>query len=345
VHTGAAGDLLVLNQAFASGRQSESTVDTVAQWLAKRLPDEPTTLPGLTFGRAGTALALVRAGELLADPALTATGRELARRLPTSWPVPDVFHGVAGAGMALLRLSTGDDEFRARARRCADELLTSMLPGRVGWTATGESVMAGTSHWGFAHGVAGIGTFLLEAGLATGDRRYVDTAGRCATTLAEIADRDGDAAFWPSGEPDEHADTVRLTGLCSGSNGVGTFLLRFFAATGDRVAGELARAAAVAVRCANWTAQPVWCHGLPSDGDFLLDCADVFAEPRYRDWATDTAEVIAARSVLVNGHRLTPDESGGVVAAYANGFAGSLSFLLRLRHGGDRPLLGPVNRP
>ena len=72
-------------------------------------------------------------------------------------------------------------------------------------------------------------------------------------------------------------------------HGAGTFLLRYFTATGDEEAGELARAAAVAVRCANWTAPPLWCHGLASDGDFLLECADVFGDPRYRDWAAEVA--------------------------------------------------------
>jgi hypothetical protein len=131
-----------------------------------------------------------------------------------------------------------------------------------------------------------------------------------------------------------------LTGLCNGSSGVGTFLLRYFAATGDGVARELAEAAAVAVRCANWTSHPVWCHGLASDGDFLLDCADVLAQPRYRDWAVDTAAVLATRAVPRGGRLLTPDEGGEVVAAFGNGYAGPLSFLLRLRHGGDRLLIG-----
>jgi rhamnogalacturonyl hydrolase YesR len=346
VHTGAAGQLIALNQALRAGRgeQIESTVDTTARWLAKRLVDEPKLLPGMTFGRAGTALALVEAGTLLDDARLTATGLGLARRLPTSWPVLDVFHGVAGAGIALLRLwrLTDDPEFLDRARRCAAGVLAEMRigDGLVTWTATGDFILAGKTHWGFAHGVAGIGTFLVEAGLATGDARYTDAARLCVATLAEIADHDGPAAFWPSGEPDVNADTRRMTGLCSGSSGVGTFLLRFFAATGESTAKDLAKAAAFAVRCANWVAPPVWCHGLASDGDYLLDCAQVFGEARYRDWAVDTADIIAARTVLVDGRALTPDETGGTVVSYGNGFVGPLSFLLRLRHGGDRPMFG-----
>ena len=341
---GAAGVLAVLNQAVRAGALADmSIVDTVARWLAGRLDAEPKVLPGLLFGRAGTAITLFDSGTLLDDTSITAAGLELARRLPVRWPIPDVFHGLAGAGMARLRLwrATGSAELLDGARVCADEVLGAMRADgeRVSWTATGDTMLAGEVHWGFAHGVAGIGCFLLDVFEATGDERYADVARRCAQTLAGVVDRDGAAAFWAGGEPDESADTVRLTGLCNGSSGVGTFLLRYFAVTGSASARELAEAAAVAVRCANWTAHPVWCHGLPSDGDFLLDCADVLGEPRYRDWAVDTAAVIAARAVVRDGRRLTPDESGNVTASFGNGYVGALSFLLRLRHGGERPLI------
>lgn len=345
VQLGAPGVLAVLNQAVRAGHpNARSIMDTTARWIIGRLDAEPKVLPGLLFGRAGTAVTLFESGKLLGDSSISAAGLELAQRLPTRWPIPDVFHGVAGAGLALLRLwrATGSPELLDRARECADEVLGAMRADgeRVSWTATGESMLAGEVHWGFAHGVAGIGSFLLEAAEITGDQRYSDVARRCAGTLADVVDRDGAAAFWAGGEPDENADTVRMTGLCNGSSGVGTFLLHYFAATGSTTARELAEAAAVAVRCANWTAHPLWCHGLASDGDFLLDCAGVLGEPRYRDWAEETAEVIAARTVVRGGRRLTPDESGNVVASFGNGYAGALSFLLRLRHGGERQLIG-----
>jgi tRNA A-37 threonylcarbamoyl transferase component Bud32 len=345
VQLGAAGVLLVLNQAARAGALTDlSVVDSTARWVAGRLDDEQKVLPGLLFGRAGTAITLFESGELLGDPAIRDAGLTLAHRLPTRWPIPDVFHGVAGAGMAHLRLwrATGAGELLTHALECADEVLDAMRTDgdRVSWSATGETQLAGERHWGFAHGVAGIGGFLLDLADATGDERYADVARRCAETLVAVVDRDDAAAFWAGGEPAESADTVRLTGLCNGSSGVGTFLLRYFAMTGSVLARELARAAAFAVRCANWTAHPVWCHGLPSDGDFLLDCADVLGEPRYRDWAAETAEVIAARAVVRDGRRLTPDESGNVVASFGNGYVGALSFLLRLRHGGERLLIG-----
>ncbi len=344
VHIGPPGVLLVLNQALRAGYDVTETASATARWIVDRLPGEPRVLPGLLFGRAGTAVTLAETGALLEESTFIEAGLTLAARLPTRWPVPDVYHGTAGAGLALLSLwhATGDRDLLTAAVRCADGLLEDVqIDGeQVTWTATSDFVLAGKTHWGFAHGVAGIGTFLTEAGGATGDGRYVEVARRCVSTLAAIADHDGDAAFWRSGEPDEGADNVRLTGLCSGSTGVGMFLLRHFALTGEAVSGELAASAASAVRSALGTALPVWCHGLAGSGDFLLDCAEVLGDPRYREWAEEAAELIGAHAVRHHGRFLLPDESGALVSAYGNGFGGPLSFLLRLRHGGPRPLLG-----
>jgi lantibiotic modifying enzyme len=125
---------------------------------------------------------------------------------------------------------------------------------------------------------------------------------------------------------------------CSGSSGVGTFLARLWRATGHERARELAEAAASAVREARWHMSTAVCHGLPGDGEFLLDMADLLGEQRYRGWADEIAACLDARSVVRNGLLLIPDESGSDVSAgYGTGLSGVLSFLLRLRHGGPRP--------
>ena len=90
----------------------------------------------------------------------------------------------------------------------------------------------------------------------------------------------------------------------------------------------MVEAAAGAIRCANWASYPVWCHGLASNGDFLLGCEAVLGDPRYRAWARDTADVIGAHAVRRGGRLLIPDENGDLLAALGNGYSGPLSFLL-----------------
>lgn len=65
-----------------------STVAEAAAWLDERLFDVPRLLPGLCFGRSGTAWALYDAAELLGDGAMAGRAIALAERLPVRWRAP-----------------------------------------------------------------------------------------------------------------------------------------------------------------------------------------------------------------------------------------------------------------
>ena len=280
-------------------------VRRVADWIDARWSAEPTLLPGLYFGRSGTAWALYDAACRLGDERLAERAKHLAKRVPVLWPNPDVCHGAAGAGMTQLRMwqVTAELDFRDRLTQCADGLVCAAEErgGAVVWPipANFESELAGLTHLGFAHGVAGVGSFLLAAGLALGRLDYVDVAQAAGATLQEAAQVDNEAAWWPSGE--EGGDKIRLTHWCSGSSGVGTFLIRLGLATGNREFRELAEKAAVAVRRDRWQSSPVACHGLAGDGEFLLDLATALEESRYRRWAEELAACIFARNALWDG--------------------------------------------
>jgi lantibiotic modifying enzyme len=287
--------------------------------------------------------ALFDAAMLLGDATLARRALDLALTMPVRSPNPDVCHGTAGAGMAQLHLwaATGDAAFGARVRICADALLAAATwhDGMVRWQIPRDfdSALAGLTHYGFAHGVAGIGAFLLAAGRATREPHYLHAADAAAATLHAVAIREGDAAWWPTGEEPDPAVPTRMPHWCSGSSGVGTFLVRHWQATGTGRSRELAEAAAVAVRESRWHMSSASCHGLPGDGEFLLDLADLLGEPRYRGWAAELAACLDARAVLRGRSRVVPDETGhDVSAGYGTGLSGVLSFLLRLRHGGSR---------
>lgn len=300
--------------------------------------DEP-LLPGLYFGRAGAAWALHDAGQLLDDTVLTDAARALADRLPVRWPNPDVTHGMAGAGLAHLHLwqRTGDPTLRERLVQYADAVVEAAQrgPRGISWPVpvSFTSRFAGTTHYGFAHGTAGIGYFLLAAGQATGQDAYLRLASEAGEALCAVAHLDGDAATWPI--TTDRADT--MVHWCNGSSGVGTFLLRLWAATGERRYADLAAAAARAVHQARWQSLPAACHGLAGNGEFLLDAAELLDTPLYREWATDLAELLYVRHAVADGRAVVPDETGRMFSAdYNTGLAGVLAFLLRLRLGGGR---------
>ncbi|WP_369394700.1 class IV lanthionine synthetase LanL [Streptomyces sp. CG1] len=338
---GAAGVLGVLARALRAepGAELREAVATAAGWIVRRTGREPRALPGLYFGRSGTAWALLDAAEALGDETLADTAADLAQRIPLGWPNPDICHGSAGAGMTQLRFweATGDQDFLRRAGEAAESVAAAAVrrDDRLLWPIPRDwpSNLAGLVHYGFAHGVAGTGTFLLAAGRATGESAYMELAEEAAQTLLATAHHDDGAAYWTAGP----SGGARKTNWCSGSSGIGTFLLRLWQQNGDARLRASAEAAAIAVRRTRWHTGTAQCHGLAGDGEFLLDLAQACGQPQHIRWAEQLAVALHTRHTIRDGRVLAPDETGtSVVTDYGTGLSGVLAFLLRLRDGGPR---------
>ncbi len=364
VQHGAAGALAVLVRAAETAALPDdvrstavSTTRAAADWIVRRLATDHAELPGLYFGRAGTAWALRDAAVLLDDPALSRYADDLALRLPVRWANPDVCHGAAGAGFMHLRMAADrpGTPFPERVRQCARGLVDAGRPAPEGvlWPVPEDfdSAFAGRASLGYAHGAAGIGAFLLAAARMTGERAFHEAAVQAGRTLAATARREHSgevpgrggpvAAWWPQypGNP----EPARSVHWCSGSSGIGTFLIRLWQATGDVTALDLALAAGEAVLRARWRGTTAACHGLAGEGEFLLDLAQATDSRRFLTGARTLASLLTARSTTREGLCVPLDETGyGCGAGYGTGVSGVLAFLLRLRHGGTRLWAAPV---
>ncbi|MFF0478758.1 class IV lanthionine synthetase LanL [Streptomyces sp. NPDC004284] len=352
---GAAGGAGVLLQAWerrgSLGLDEErwyEALSAACRWYDRALDADARVVPGLHFGHAGIAWTAYELAAAVGDTATAGRALDLARRLPVRWPNPDVTHGLAGGGTALLHLwrRTGDPVLERRWKDCADGLALAAERfedesgrGQVGWRVREvfpEARDRGTFH-GFAHGTAGICSFLLAAAQsgADGPARTLAEAGGRALVAAALADGPSPAAFWGE-SPDEPPH--RRPHWCHGSAGVGTFLLRLWQATGAPEYRVHAERAALAVARSAPYAPVGHCHGLSGFGHFLLDMADAFADPGYREQAEACAELIEVRHARRAGRRLLPSDSGLEVGFdHAGGMAGALGFLIRLRHGGPGP--------
>ncbi|ARZ72017.1 Serine/threonine protein kinase [Streptomyces albireticuli] len=347
VQLGAAGVLAVLDRAVRSGAHPEAgpVLRTAAHWLDERLTLPSRILPGLYFGRSGAVWALHDAARTLGDRALAERAREYALRIPLDWHNPDICHGLAGAGLAQLRLwrTTGDPRFADRASECADRLLRlTTRPGARGvdWPLGPghRAELAGSASYGFGHGVAGQAAFLLVVGRDLGRPELVEIAAAGGHALCAVAEREGDAARWPKGPG--RTERMGLDFWCHGASGIGTLLVRLWRATGETAFREYAERAAVAVHRDRWRLGPGTCHGVAGNAHLLLDLADATGRERYRAWAAEAADCLYLRAARRDGRLLVPDETlREVHASYHVGLAGALDFLLRLAHGGGRPWL------
>jgi hypothetical protein len=347
---GAAGPLAALTRVgqFVDDTSLRSTVAQAAAWIDERLYSVPRLLPGLCLGRSGTAWALHDAGRLLGEERLIARAVELAKQLPIRWHLPDVTHGLSGTGLAHLHLwqATADAELLDRALSCAEAVLAATRRDGDAWTwpisQDTNSQLAGANRYGFAHGVAGVGTFLLAAAAAAAKRdqaeaadRFMDAALGAGRTLADAAQVCGDATVrWPL---EVHGEPVTQGSWCNGAVGIGTFLIRLWAASGEQRFRSLAEGAAATAFSRRWQASVGACCGVSGQGHFLLDLAEFTGDESFRTQARHLAAVLHAQRGEHDGVELPwPSPMG---AGYAQGAAGVLDFLTRLRHGGRRPWL------
>lgn len=336
---GAAGVLGVLVRYFDTDHSDRiaTALATTAEWIERRLDRDSFRPPGLYFGQAGIAWALCDAARALGDSGLADRATQMALRLPTEWPNPDITHGTAGIGLTSLHFwqHTGDERFAQRAARSAEALLASAMaePRGLSWQTPEnfDSLFAGDSFYGFAHGTAGIGYFLLAASRLRPDCLAV--AEKAADALYDTAITTGVGARWTEGK---FPDDTPMHYWCSGSAGVGTFLLRQYEVTGDERARTVAEMAAQASVEFSWPGPVGQCHGLAGNAEFLLDMAKILGEPRYQQRAGELARTIYARRFYRQQRAVFPDDEGTVSAEWASGLSGLLAFLLRLRYGGAR---------
>ncbi|GAA4242234.1 class III lanthionine synthetase LanKC [Actinomadura meridiana] len=344
---GAAGVLGALVRCYeqTSDPRLPDVVARAARWILDRLDDGTARPAGLYFGTAGAAWAVLDTGLALGDRDLVDGALAVADRLPTSLPGPDITHGTSGLGLTALHLwaRTGRDEYVERAVAAADALTAGVEArgGRLSWStpAQHESKLAGRRYYGYAHGVAGVGHFLAACARATDRDDYRALAVTVAENLLDEATGTERSASWGAGPGD--APTAPY--WCHGAAGIGGFLARLGAWTGDARFVRAAERAARSVLDHRWRATLGQCHGLAGNGDFLLDLAALTGDDRHRDAAWRLAEIILSGRAYRDGTVVFPDEFGQVSTTWGDGMGGVLAFLLRLRHGTSR--LWAADRP
>ncbi|MFG2949533.1 class IV lanthionine synthetase LanL [Streptomyces adustus] len=338
VQQGAAGVLAVLTRYFelTGDPRLPDLLRTAGHWIVDRT-DTRSIRPGLHFGGRGIAWALYDAGRAVDERALTDHALALALAPLERTPSYDITHGCAGSGLAAAHLwqRSGDPRLAELVVDAADRLAAAAQsePSGVSWPVPAEAVSkeAGKRYLGFAHGTAGIGSFLLAAAAVSRRVEHMELAVAAGEHLVANAVMVGQTAQWPA----QATDVPTAPYWCHGSAGIGSFLVRLWQQTGDKRFVDLAHGAAHAVVERASRAAVAQCHGLAGNGDFLLDMADATGDPAYRAMAEDVARLIVCERAHRDSHVVFPNEYGDVSTSWSDGAAGILAFLLRTRHTTD----------
>ncbi|WP_333774042.1 class IV lanthionine synthetase LanL [Streptomyces sp. IBSBF 3136] len=339
VQQGAAGVLAVLTRYFelTGDPRLPEVISAAGGWIVART-DTRSIRPGLHFGGRGIAWALYDAGRAVADRRLTDHALALALAPLEPTPSHDITHGTAGSGLAAAHLwhRTGDARLAELVVDAADRLAAAAQPepSGVSWPVPAEAVSqeAGKRYLGFAHGSAGIGSFLLAAAHVSGRPEHLELAVAAGEHLVANAVTVGEGAQWPA----QATDPPTAPYWCHGSAGIGSFLIRLWQRTGDDRYTGLARGAAHAVMERASRAAVAQCHGLAGNGDFLLDMANATGEAPYHAMAENLARLIVCERAHRTTHVVFPNEYGEISTSWSDGAAGILAFLLRTRHHDSR---------
>lgn len=297
---------------------------------------EPLPIPGLYAGDAGVAVALLRAGQALADASLIeAAGQRAADMSRQPHTLSEMFLGTAGRVRAHLLLwdETGAEEQLRHAVSGGEELLSRSrdVPGRGSLWPEGTDG-APVAFLGYAHGAAGIGDALLDLFDATEDGRFLSAAERVSRVLLSNAIQvleDGSGLDWPRsiGEPPAGPQ------WCHGAAGVGAFLANFHRYDESGASLEAARAAAATVATIGKTLGPTQCHGLAGSIEFLIDMFQVTGDEGFVEEAARTAHVLDAFALESDGNLMWRGDSRREVdPGYLTGYGGIAVALLRLAH-------------
>ncbi|MFY9823013.1 MAG: class III lanthionine synthetase LanKC [Thermoanaerobaculia bacterium] len=317
--------------AHAIRAMGKEVPERVVDWILQPTSDRDTYPPGLYIGLAGIAWTVLDLGR-----------RETAQRIlalshnhPLAQQSFDLFHGVAGAGLANLKffLELKDELYLTKAIAAGELLIKSRREGDKGlyWTSEDQVPL------GLAHGPSGISLFLLYLYFACGREEFLDSGIRALDydLNSGVATRDGGLSWR---RYDDEASII-YPYWRFGSAGIGMALVRYYSLLGDeryrdpieKIFLDLNRKYAV---------YPGLFIGLAGVGETLLDFHRFTGEARFQQAAYRIATGLSFfRIERDEGLAFPGDGLIKICCDLATGSAGVGRFFHRLIHGGPTPMV------
>lgn len=299
----------------------------VLDWILQPTSNRDSYPPGLYVGLAGIAWAMLDLGRQEEAKRMLA----LSHRHPLRKEAHDLFHGVAGCGLANLHffLALEDELYLDQAIEAGEMLLAARLDTEQGicWPSKGELPL------GFASGGSGISLFLLYLSRASGREDFLAAGiGALDHDLERgVATREGGLSW----RRHDNGASIIYPYWQYGSAGVGMALIRYHRLLGgeryqaflDKIFLDLNRKYAV---------YPGLFIGLTGIGETLLDFHRFTGEDRFLRAAYRVATGLSLfRIERPEGLAFPGDGLTKICCDLATGSAGVGRFFHRLVHGGQ----------
>lgn len=320
---------------ITQNRQYHQYAREVLEWILNHTPYVSGETPeSLYFGYGAVPWALAQTADALEDKPLLRVAENLALEMTRHDPVQtNISHGAAGLGLMLLEVHHlgGCAELLTRADELGEMILQQEKRTKDGlsmWEVKDKSEKKIHHSYGFSHGVAGIGYFLLALAKLTGKDEYYSAVKRIVHTLERTScEGKNGVRLWPASPEKPDALWVHW---CNGSAGIGRFLLTAAEALQDQGCYRLGQQAADAVARSTIFASFGQCHGIAGNGDFLLTANRIFPgryEAKLKEY---TQSLYVLRSDGQEDLWMWPlEDMESFSPDYMTGYMGIYSFLLR----------------
>jgi predicted Ser/Thr protein kinase len=300
--------------------------DTVLDWILARNRNPQRYPPGLYVGLAGIAWAMLDLGlEREAREVLASTFEH-----PLLYDSADVYHGLAGWGMANLKFfaETQDELYLRKAEEAGNFLLNTSEDdeekGRY-WKSDGEIPL------GYGHGASGVSLFLLYLYLAGGGEQFLATGIRALDfDLNNATPNLEDGLSWKRAlDP----TNIMYPYWRYGSAGVGTAVVRYYRLLGGERYREVLEKIFIDTN-RKYAVYPGFFLGLSGLGEFLLDLYQCTNERHHLDGAYRVASGLSLFKIeKERGVAFPGDTLRRISCDYGTGSAGIGHFLHRLTRG------------
>lgn len=320
---------------LTQNRQYHQYAREVLEWILNYTPYVHEATPvSLYFGYGAVPWALAQTAAALDDKPLLCIAENLALEITRQDPVQtNISHGAAGLGLMLLEVNHlgGCTELLTRADELGDMILHQEKQTEDGlsmWEVKEKSGKQSHHSYGFSHGIAGIGYFLLALAKLTGKDKYYSAVKRIVYTLERTSyEGENGERLWPASPEKPDALWVHW---CNGSAGIGRFLLTAAEVLQDPVCFRLGQQAADAVARSTIFASFSQCHGIAGNGDFLIMANRCFPgryEAKLKEY---TRSLYVLRSDGQEDSWMWPlEDMESFSSDYMTGYMGIYSFLLR----------------
>lgn len=291
---------------------------------------------GLYFGKVGAALAALHRSTALKEPVpqpCLAMADFLAAEPPG--PVTDLVGGAASNGLYLLKLwqRTQDPAHLSGAERCAAWLDTVMIRDARGTYCfvdpDGTLGFPKEGYLGAAHGISGVGHFLVLLAEASKVDRWAALARDLLDTTARYAVPAKGGLNWPVAIG---RDQLVRCQWSHGAPGIGLAFLDAARVLGEAKYRDIALQAAEATYAyGDFRSNYTFCCGLTSQGELLFKTYQLTADLRWKRRAEEFAlRCLEYKEATPEGEAWPTDTKGLYSPDYCYGAAGVGHFFLRL---------------